>query len=93
MRNQLIKKVTIALATATAIISATPFIVQAQQRNSVAHPRTPYRLSFYNRHALEDEKLYKQVLSHYNKPPRIEPTMELYAPYTARATGATIPHN
>ncbi len=115
MRNKLIKKLTIALATATAIISATPFIVQAEQRNSVAHPRTPYRLSFYNRHrrsyrvagalhfahsklhdvllltpferhALEDDKLYKQVLSHYNKPPRIEPTMELYAPYTARAT-------
>ncbi|MEM7581505.1 MAG: hypothetical protein AAF316_17045 [Cyanobacteria bacterium P01_A01_bin.80] len=115
MKNQLIKKVFIAIATATAIISATQFTVQAEQRKSIAHPRTPYRLSFYNRHrrsyrvagalhfahsklhdvllltpferhALEDDKLYKQVLSHYNKPPRVEPTMELYAPYTARAT-------
>ena len=115
MNNQLIKKVVIAIATATAIISATQFTVQAEQRKSIAHPRTPYRLSFYNRHrrsyrvagalhfahsklhdvlllspfkrhALEDDKLYKQVLSHYNKPPRVEPTMELYAPYTARAT-------
>jgi hypothetical protein len=114
MRNQLIKKVTIAIATATAIISVAG-TVQAEQRKSIAHPRTPYRLSFYNRHrrsyrvagalhfahsklhdvllltpferhALEDDKLYKQVLSHYNKPPRVEPTMELYAPYTARAT-------
>ncbi|MBV6622617.1 MAG: hypothetical protein KI793_06650 [Rivularia sp. (in: Bacteria)] len=115
MKNQLIKKVVIAIATATTIISATQFTVQAEQRKSIAHPRTPYRLSFYNRHrrsyrvagalhfahsklhdvllltpferhALEDDKLYKQVLSHYNKPPRVEPTMELYAPYTARAT-------
>ena len=43
-------------------------------------------LTSFERHALEDDKLYKQVLSHYNEPPRIEPTMELYAPYTARAT-------
>ncbi len=115
MRNKLIKKVTLALAAATTIITATQFTVQAEQRNSVAHPRTSYRLSFYNRHrrsyrvagalhfahsklhdvllltpferhAKEDDKLYKEVLSQYNKPPRIEPTMELYAPYTARAT-------
>ncbi|MEM7724958.1 MAG: hypothetical protein AAF208_01135 [Cyanobacteria bacterium P01_A01_bin.45] len=115
MRSQIIKRITIGLLTTTAILSATSLIVEAQQRNSVAHPRTPYRLSFYNRHrrsyrvagALhfahsklhdvllltpfknhkkEDEKLYQEVLKVYNKPPRIEPTMELYAPYSARVT-------
>lgn len=34
----------------------------------------------------EDTKLYNEVLNFYNNPPRIEPSMELYAPYTARAT-------
>ncbi|AFY55689.1 hypothetical protein Riv7116_3218 [Rivularia sp. PCC 7116] len=111
MKNQLLKNMAIAVVVVIGILPA----AQAQQRNSVAHPRTPYRLSFYNRHrrsyrvasalhfahsklhdvllltafenhAAEDKKLYKQVINFYKKPPRIEPTMELYAPYTARAT-------
>ncbi|MDJ0800500.1 MAG: hypothetical protein QNJ51_27445 [Calothrix sp. MO_167.B12] len=116
MGNKSIRKVVaLALAATTTIISTTTLTVQAVQRNSVAHPRTPYRLAFYNRHrysyrvasalhfahsklhdvllltpfkdhSQEDEKLYQQVLKSYKKPPRIEPTMELYAPYSARAT-------
>ncbi|MDY6785001.1 MAG: hypothetical protein SW833_21075 [Cyanobacteriota bacterium] len=43
-------------------------------------------LTPFARHAEEDDKLYQEILSVYNNPPRIEPTMELYAPYTARAT-------
>ncbi|MEO0374250.1 MAG: hypothetical protein AAF329_06375, partial [Cyanobacteria bacterium P01_A01_bin.17] len=43
-------------------------------------------LTPFDKHTKEDEKLYKQVLRYYNKPPKIEPPMELFAPYAARAT-------
>ncbi len=116
MGKQSIKSLAaLALTAATIVTSFTPLAAIAEQRNSVAHPRTPYRLAFYNRHrrsyrvagALhfahsklhdvllltpferhteEDSKLYKAILAFYNDPPRIEPSMELYAPYTARAT-------
>ena len=43
-------------------------------------------LTPFAKHAQEDSKLYEQVLNFYNKPPKIEPSMELYAPYTAQAT-------
>ncbi len=43
-------------------------------------------LTPFERHGEEDSKLYQEILSVYNNPPRIEPTMELYAPYSARAT-------
>ena len=43
-------------------------------------------LTPFAEHAQEDDKLYQQVLRYYNKPPKIEPPMELFAPYTARAT-------
>ncbi len=43
-------------------------------------------LTPFEEHAKEDAKLYKQVLRYYNKPPKIEPPMELFAPYAARAT-------
>lgn len=43
-------------------------------------------LTPFEEHAKEDAKLYEQVLDYYNNPPKIEPTMELFAPYTARAT-------
>lgn len=43
-------------------------------------------LTSFERHAEEDAKFYEEVLAFYKKPPRIEPTMELYAPYAARAT-------
>ena len=43
-------------------------------------------LTPFEKHAKEDAKLYQQVLRYYNKPPKIEPPMELFAPYTARAT-------
>jgi hypothetical protein len=98
----------LALATATSPS-------QAEQRNAVAHPRTPYRLSFYERHrrsyrvagalhfghsklhdvllltdfedhAEADAELYQEILTFLANPPNIEPSMELYAPYTARAT-------
>ena len=36
--------------------------------------------------AKEDAKLYGEVLKMYNQPPNIEPTMEMFAPYAARAT-------
>ena len=114
VRKHLQKLAVIALAT-TLLIGITKQPVTAEKRNLIAHPNTPYQLSFYNRHrrsyrvasALhfahsklhdvllltpfqnsqqEDTKLYKEVLKFYNNPPRIEPSMELYAPYTARAT-------
>lgn len=40
----------------------------------------------FDRRAKEDAKLYDESLAFLNQPPRIEPSMELYAPYTARAT-------
>lgn len=43
-------------------------------------------LTPFQRHALEDAKIYDECLAFLNDPPRIEPTQELYAPYTARAT-------
>ena len=43
-------------------------------------------LTPFEDHAEEDSKLYDKILATYNKPPRIEPSMELYAPYAARAT-------
>ncbi|MEQ9671988.1 hypothetical protein [Coleofasciculus sp. G2-EDA-02] len=115
MGNRYIKQLSALAIATTLIIGSAPKPIMAQQRNAVAHPRTPYRLSFYNRHrrsyrvasALhfahsklhdvllltpfqrhgeEDTKLYQEVLAFYQNPPRIEPTMELYAPYTARAT-------
>ena len=43
-------------------------------------------LTPFSEHAKEDDKLYQQVLRYYNKPPKIEPPMELFAPYAARAT-------
>ena len=43
-------------------------------------------LTPFERHKEEDSKLYEEILKVYNNPPKIEPTMELYAPYSARAT-------
>ena len=92
-----------------------PAIADVEQRNDIAHPRTPYQFSFYKRHrrsyrvagalhfahsklhdvllltpftnsAKEDAKLYGEVLDMYSNPPRIEPPMELFSPYAARAT-------
>ncbi|MBC6419151.1 MAG: hypothetical protein GDA44_10385 [Prochloron sp. SP5CPC1] len=112
--KRLEKLITAAIATALAIV-AVPQTLQGEQRNGIAHPRTPYQLAFYNRHrrsyrvagalhfahsklhdvllltpfqnhAKADTKLYEEIIAVYNNPPRIEPTMELYAPYTARAT-------
>jgi len=114
MRYPKLKRlILIAIASAFAVTSAKPLF--AEQRNAIAHPRTPYQLSFYNRHnrsyrvagalhfahgklhdvllltpferhTAEDSKFYQETLNVYNAPPRIEPTMELYAPYAARAT-------
>lgn len=105
-----------ALAFAAALtIGQIPNPAAAEQRNLIAHPRTSYQLSFYNRHrrsyrvasalhfahsklhdvllltpfkqhTQEDAKLYQEVLDYYESPPRIEPPMELFAPFTARAT-------
>ncbi|QIZ73203.1 hypothetical protein [Oxynema aestuarii] len=103
----------IALSTVLALSLGSRAI--AERRNLVSHPRTPYRLAFYNRHnrsyrvagalhfahsklhdvllltpfknhSAEDAKLYAEIIDFYNNPPRIEPSMELYAPYSARAT-------
>lgn len=105
-----------ALAFAAALtIGQIPNPAAAEQRNLVAHPRTSYQLSFYNRHrrsyrvasalhfahsklhdvllltpfkqhTQEDAKLYQEVLDYDESPPRIEPPMELFAPFAARAT-------
>jgi hypothetical protein len=105
----------LALLSTGSIVAIAPQTAVSEQRNDIAHPRTPYQFSFYNRHrrsyrvasalhfahsklhdvllltpfsdhAKEDEQLYQEVRAMYDSPPRIEPTMELYAPYSARAT-------
>ena len=43
-------------------------------------------LTPFERHAEEDAELYGEILAFMQNPPRIEPTMELYAPYAARVT-------
>lgn len=115
MQRQFMKPFTIIALTATLLVGISKQPIAAEQRNAIAHPRSPYQLAFYNRHRLsyrvasalhfahsklhdvllltpfdrhreEDAKLYEEVLAFYKNPPRIEPTMELYAPYTARAT-------
>lgn len=116
MRQKTLKRLaTIAAVSAALILTFSHRSIQAEQRNSVAHPTKSYQLAFYNRHrysyrvagalhfahsklhdvllltpfkdhAKEDSKLYEQILKFYNKPPKVEPSMELYAPYTAQAT-------
>jgi hypothetical protein len=105
----------LALLSAGSIIAIAPQAAVSEQRNDIAHPRTPSRFSFYNRHrrsyrvasalhfahsklhdillltplsdhAQQDDQFYQEVRAMYDSPPRIEPTMELYAPYAARAT-------
>lgn len=108
------KKIAAFIFATTLAVGPVP-IATAEQRNLIAHPRTPYQYAFYKRHnrsyrvasalhfahsklhdvllltpfgdhAQEDDQLYQQVLRYYNKPPKIEPPMELFAPYAARAT-------
>lgn len=43
-------------------------------------------LSPFAQHKAADDAFYQEILEFYNDPPRIEPSQELYAPYTARAT-------
>lgn len=47
--KRLEKLITVAIATALAMV-AVPQTLRGEQRNGIAHPRTPYRLAFYNRH-------------------------------------------
>ncbi|MEC4982866.1 MAG: hypothetical protein SAJ37_01140 [Oscillatoria sp. PMC 1068.18] len=115
MRRKQLKPLILISLTATLLLNLAPQKARSEKRNLVAHPRTPYQLSFYKRHnpsyrvagalhfahsklhdvllttpferhAEEDANFYEEVISFYNNPPRIEPTQEFYAPYTARAT-------
>ncbi|MDX1382870.1 MAG: hypothetical protein R3190_04445 [Thermoanaerobaculia bacterium] len=95
------------------VLLAVPTALGAERRDSIAHPRTPFRLAFYQRHRetyrmagvlhfghgklhdvlqlrafADHEKVdadfYDEILAMMARPPRVEPTQEYYAPYTAR---------